>query len=103
MLPALLFDRELSQSFIGDEPESSTDTLAAATQQVLHIQAEESIETATRHARRVWYIIYARSIAEYQAAGHRTHPDLEYLDSRYSLQSMEDWDGLQVFLYMEIP
>ena len=103
MLPAMLFDRDLPQSFIGDEPGSSVDTLAAATQQVLNIQAEESIETATRNARQVCYIIYARSVAEYKAAGHRTHPDLEYLDSHYKLQSVENWDGLQVFFYTAAP
>ena len=103
MLPAILFDRDLSQSFIGDAPGSSVDTLAAATQQVLHIQAEESIETATSNASQVWYVIFARSIAEYKAAGHTTHPDLEYLDSTYSLQSIEDWDGLRVFFYTGTP
>jgi 4-amino-4-deoxy-L-arabinose transferase-like glycosyltransferase len=103
MLPAMLFDRDLSQSFIGDEPGSPADTLATATQQVLKIRAEENIETATRNAAQVWYIIYERSIAEYRAGGHRTHPDLEYLDSNYSLESVEDWDGLQVFFYTTKP
>jgi hypothetical protein len=98
-----LFDRDLPQSFIGDEPGSSADTLAAATQQVLNIKAEESIESATRNAREVWYIIYARSIDEYKANGHGTHPDLKYLDDRYTLQSVESWDGLQVFLYTDKP
>ena len=103
MLPSLLFDRELSQSFIGDEPGSSIDTLAAATQAVLQVRAEESIETATKNAGQVWYIIFARSIAEYHAAGQRTHPDLEYLDSNYNLKSVENWDGLQVYFYTEAP
>jgi 4-amino-4-deoxy-L-arabinose transferase-like glycosyltransferase len=103
MLPSRLFDRELSQSFIGDEPGSSTDTLAAATQAVLQVRAEESIETATKNAGQVWYIIFARSIAEYHAAGQRTHPDLEYLDSNYNLKSVENWDGLQVYFYTEAP
>jgi mannosyltransferase len=103
MLPARLFDRELSQSFIGDEPGSSTDTLAAATQVVLEVRAEENIESATKNAEQVWYIIFARSVAEYHAAGQRTHPDLEYLDSNYNLKSVENWDGLQVYLYTEAP
>jgi hypothetical protein len=99
MLPAMLFDRDLTQSFIGDEPGSSADTLAAATQQVLNIKAEENIESATRNASEVWYIIYTRSIDEYKASGHGTHPDLKYLNDRYRLQSVESWDGLRVFLY----
>jgi 4-amino-4-deoxy-L-arabinose transferase-like glycosyltransferase len=103
MLPAMLFDRDLTQSFIGDVPGSPADTLAAATQDVLNITAEESIESATRNAKQVWYIIFARSIEEYEMGGHGTYPDLEYLDANYHLQSIESWDGLQVFFYTEEP
>lgn len=103
MLPAMLFDRDLPQLFIGDEPGSPADTLAAATQQVLQVKAETGIESATQNAKQVRYIIYTRSIAEYKAMGHRNHPDLEYLDSNYNLQSVENWDGLQVFLYTAEP
>ena len=103
MLPAMYFDSTLSQSFIGDEPGSPADTLAAATQQVLGIRAETSIESATRNASQVWYIIYARSVAEVKAAGHKTYPDLEYLDANYTLKSVEDWDGLQLYFYTKRP
>jgi hypothetical protein len=99
ILPAMLFDRTLTQSFIGDTLGSSTDTLAPATQQVLHIHAEKDIQSATKDAKRVWYIIYRRAIDEYQGGGTPSHPDLGYLDSQFSFVSEESWDGLQVFLY----
>jgi mannosyltransferase len=99
MLPAMLFDRELPQSFIRDQPGSRTDTLALATQEVLGIKAESDIQSVTRNTQRVWYIIYQRSIDEYKAGGLPTHPDIEYLDSQYYLKSEESWDGLRVFLY----
>ena len=102
-LPAILFDRDLSQSFIGDQPGSSTDTLASATQQILNSRAEKGIQSATGNAKRIWYIIYQRSIDEYIAGGHPTHPDIEYLASQYSLESEESWDGLQVLLYTKEP
>jgi hypothetical protein len=103
MLPAMLFDRALPQSFIGDPPGSRTDTLALATQQVLGIKAEPNIQSATRNAERVWYIIYQRSIDEQKASGHSTHPDIEYLNLHYHLESRESRDGLQVFLYTSKP
>jgi hypothetical protein len=103
MLPAMLFDRDLRQSFIGDPPGSSVDTLAAATQEVLEVHAEESIQSATTNAEHVWFIIFERSVAEYRAAGNQTHPHLEYLDSHFQLQSEEIWDGLRVFLYAREP
>jgi hypothetical protein len=101
ILPAMLFDRSLPQSFIADIPGGTTDTLAPATQEVLNIRAQKDIESATNNAARVWYIIYSRSIAEYKARGRRTHPDLEYLDSNYTLQSIGNWDGLQIFFYTD--
>lgn len=103
MLPAMLFDHNLPQSFIGDPPGSATDTLAPATQQVLHIAAEENIQSATRDANRVWYIIYQRAIDEYKSGGHPTHPDIQYLDSRYTLEREENWGDLRVFLYTKKP
>ena len=103
VLPAILFDRQLLQSFIGDPPGSRSDSLASATQQVLGIKAETNIQSATSQAERVWYIIYQRSILEYTANGSSTHPDLEYLDSQYDLKSDETWDGLRVLLYTKKP
>jgi uncharacterized membrane protein len=103
MLPAMLFDRDLPQVFIGDPPGSRTDTLASATQQVLGIKATSDIQSATRNAERVWYIIYQRSIEEYKAGGNPTHPDIKYLDSHFDLKSEENWDGLRVLLYTKKP
>lgn len=102
-LPAILFDRALPQSFIGDPPGSRSDTLAPATQEVLGIRAKQDIQLATRNAQRVWYIIYQRSLHEYQESGQYTHPDLAYLASQFHLQSEERWDGLQLFLYTREP
>jgi hypothetical protein len=103
MLPAMLFDRQLPQSFIGDPAGSRVDTLAIATQQVLNIDAEDTIESATMDAKRVWFIIYERSIDEYQAAGFATHPDIDYLNSQFHLLSDERWDGLRLLLYTKEP
>jgi uncharacterized membrane protein len=103
MLPVTLFDRALPQSFISDPPGSRTDTLAPATQQVLGIKAEPNIQFATRNVQRVWYIVYQRAIDEQKAAGHSTHPDIEYLNLHYHLKSEESWNGLQVLLYANEP
>jgi hypothetical protein len=103
MLPAILFDRDLPQTFIGDVSGSATDTLAPATQHILNIRAEKSIQTATENSSRVWYIIYRRAIDEHEAGGDPTHPDIEYLNSQYTLEFEENWGGLQVFLYTKKP
>jgi len=99
MLPALYFDRSLPQTFIGDIPGSAADTLAPATQEVLHIEAESDIRSAVNGAERVWYIIYQQSIDEYKQAGKTTHPDIEYLNSKFALVSDEKWDELEILLF----
>lgn len=103
MLPSMYFDRDLAQSFIGDPPGSATDTLAPATQQVLGIKAEADISTAVEDADRVWYIIYQRSIDEYVQAGRHTHPDIDYLNSIFTLKTHESWDELRILLYTKDP
>jgi hypothetical protein len=103
LLPALYYDPNLSQTFIGDPKGSRSDTLASATQEVLGIQAKTDIQTATRGAERVWYIIFQRALDEYGTDQPSSHPDLEYLNSHYALTLQESWDGLQVYLYSGKP
>ena len=100
MLPAMYFDRDLPQTFIADPPGSGTDTFAPATQEVLHIEAEPDIKSAVSRAGRVWYIIYQQSIDEFIQAGKATHPDIEFLDSEFRLQTHETWDDVQILLFV---
>ena len=102
-IPAIYYASGLPQEFIGDPSGSRVDTLAPATQEVLGVQGQIDIETAIGNAERVWYIIYQRSIDEYIAGGLPTHPDIEYLESQYTLELQETWDGLQVYLYSSQP
>jgi 4-amino-4-deoxy-L-arabinose transferase-like glycosyltransferase len=103
MLPAMYFDRTLPQTFIGDPPGGATDTLAPATQQVLQIEAESDIRFAVNGVNRVWFIIYQQSIDEYVQAGKSTHPDIEYLNSEYTLTSDEHWDDVLLLIYTKTP
>ncbi|MBK9927180.1 MAG: glycosyltransferase family 39 protein [Anaerolineales bacterium] len=103
LLPSLYFDPSFPQEFIGDPVGSTTDTLAPATQQVLKIEAKTDIRSASDNAKRVWYIIYQRSIDEYIQVGKPTHPDIEYLNSEYTLTSQTAWDDLKVLLYTKNP
>ena len=102
-IPAIYYDSELSQEFIGDPPGSRVDTLAPATQEVLGVNGQADIKAAIGSAQRIWYIIYQRSLDEYIAGGLPTHPDIEYLESQYQLQSQESWDGLQIYLFSSGP
>ena len=99
MLPSVYYDRQLAQTFVGDPPGSSVDTLAPATQQVLGLKAEADIQAATGDARRVWFILFKESNQEYIDAGKSMHPQLAWLMQNYSLLNEKDWGDLQVYLF----
>jgi hypothetical protein len=99
-LPSIHFDDRLSQRFITDPTGSATDTLSPATMQTLSLNAAEDVESAAADARRVWLVIFRQSIEEMKAQGLATHPHLEYLETNFKLESVEDWDDLQVYLFV---
>lgn len=98
-LPALYFEHQAPQEYMADPSGGSTDTLAAATQEVLEIQAYSDMETATNNKSKVWFVIYQTSIDEFTAQGYKTHPQLEYLDNNFSLLSVEIFDDVRLYVY----
>ncbi|HMZ06243.1 MAG TPA: glycosyltransferase family 39 protein [Anaerolineales bacterium] len=99
-LPAFYFDPDIPQSFIIDPAGSSGDTLAPATRNVLQVHEFADLESATAGAKRVWFIIYQKSLDEY-AEADLTHPHLDYLNKNYTLDSIEELDDIRLYLYVE--
>lgn len=99
IIPAIYFDRSLKQTYITDPPGSPADTLAPATQKVLGLQPATSIETATAHSKKVWFIIFQQSIDEATAAGLSTHPDILWLDEHFQREGAENWGSLRLYVY----
>jgi len=98
-LPALYFDPETPQGYITDPSGSTIDTLAPATQEILHTQGYNDIKTATMDKGRIWFIIYQQSIDEFRSQGFQTHPDLEYLNTNFILTSIEIFDDVRLYIY----
>ena len=98
-LPAFYFDPELPQGYITDPVGSSTDTLAPATREILHVQYYDDIRTAAAGKNRIWYVIYRQSVDEYTSQGFQTHPDIEYLNTNFILTSTETLDDVMLYLY----
>ena len=82
-----------------DPPNSSVDSLAPATREILNVNEAENIEKGTVHASRIWFVIYQQSIDELKSQSHQNHPQLEYLDQHFKLESFEIWDDLKIYLY----
>lgn len=102
-LPTFYFDRDLPQSYVIDPLGGSTDTLSPATRRILHLTDQENIEPASAGADRIWFIVFQQSINEFTAQGYKTHPQLEYLDQQFTLESTETWDDVKVYLYKRRP
>jgi hypothetical protein len=107
-LPMRVYGRALDQSYLNDVAGSSNDTLALPTQQALGWLGDECLATAAtdsagRPAARVWFVVFARTEAEYRAAGL---PDLDqqraWLDSRYTLQATLTFNDLLVYQYGDV-
>ncbi len=103
MLPAKFFDRTLRQSFIRDEPGSSADTLASATQEVLGIHAESDIQSAVQNVSGVWFVILDSELKPSGIRGNKPHPVIAYLDSQYRLDLLQQWDAIKVLHYVNKP
>jgi mannosyltransferase len=98
-LPVHYYDRALPQEFVGDEPGSSTDTLAYPTQQALGLYASADLVTAVSEHERVWFVVFRREIEEYLAAGETEHPYLAYLEERYVRASITPFNDLLIYEY----
>lgn len=99
-LPLLYHAPSLPQGFIIDPPGSSVDTLAPATREVLRLNEYENIEPAVKDAPRIWFLIYRNSIEEYTTQGYSDHPHLEYLKNGFTLQELQSWGDLRVYLFV---
>ncbi len=98
-LPSAYFRPDISQEYIADPIGSNTDTLAFATQKTLNLIAQPSIESTASNAERVWLIVFQRHIDRYIELGYENHPYLIYLQQNFTLESVEQWDDLRVYLF----
>jgi mannosyltransferase len=96
-IPAAYYDPELPHQYLADPPGSGSDTLAAATQEILGMIAEPDAADAVGDARRVYFIIFAREEEEYQALGTDAHPALGWLEGRFRMVDAQAWNDLVVY------
>jgi 4-amino-4-deoxy-L-arabinose transferase-like glycosyltransferase len=100
VFPMIYHDRTLEQSFLADPPGATTDTLAPVTQDVLGIHDSDSLEAATASAKRIWFVIFQKSIDEFASESLRTHPHITLLDEHFHRQNIETWGPLLIYEYI---
>src|SRR5262249_17747523 len=95
MLPMFYYNRALPQHYIRDIPGSGEDTLAPATQEVLHLLADDCVASATQGSPRLWFVVFQEQID--QVGGNS--PELAWLNAHYHREQSVTFHDLLLFLY----
>lgn len=106
MLPAVIYHPDLPQEYLADPPGSGSDTLALPTQQALGLLAIPTIEEAVSGldpGGRLWFIIFQRALDELEGSENPQHPHLAWLDAHLTLDSVETWGELRLYVYSDRP
>ncbi|HLB64647.1 MAG TPA: glycosyltransferase family 39 protein [Anaerolineales bacterium] len=99
-IPAVYYEPGLVQEYLADPPNSGSDTLARATQEVLGLLAEPDAAGAVGEAEGVWFVIFPREIEDYLALGLPGHPALAWLEARYSVERIEEFGELRAYHFI---
>jgi mannosyltransferase len=99
-IPAMYYDPSLAQSFLADPPQSGSNTLSRATQEMLGIEAAADVQSAVGDAEGVWFIIFPGEIQDYLSAGATQHPTLAWLEARFSIDRIVSFGELQVYHFV---
>jgi 4-amino-4-deoxy-L-arabinose transferase-like glycosyltransferase len=99
-IPTAYVDPMLEQRYLADPPNSGSDTLARATQEVLGMLAQPDVAAAVDDAEGVWFVIFPREIEDYRSVGYAEHPALAWLESHYSLERMAEFGELRAYHFI---
>ncbi len=99
-LPSVYYNPDLPQRYLADPPGSGSDTLAAATQEVLGLMADADIASAAADSPGVWFIVFPREIEDYRRLGRPVHPALEWLTEHYRLEAEADFGELRLYHFV---
>jgi 4-amino-4-deoxy-L-arabinose transferase-like glycosyltransferase len=101
--PAHYYAPGLGQKFLGDEPGSSNDTYAVASQEAIGLYPEESIADAVAGAKRVVFILFKQTQEEFRELDYPQHPNLAWLETHGKLEKVTGWNDLQAYYYRMDP
>jgi len=99
-IPAMYYSPTLAQSFLADPPQSGSNTLSPATQEMLGIEAAVDVQSAVGEAEGVWFIIFPGEIQDYISAGAAQHPTLAWLEAHFSLDRVESFGDLLAYHFV---
>jgi uncharacterized membrane protein len=98
-LPAIYYDRALTQRYLRDTPGSSEDTLALPTQEALGLVADACIQSASRGGERIWFVVLSAAESQYEAAGRAEYRQtVDWLESHFEEIERQQFNDLALIL-----
>ena len=95
--PSHYYAPDLPQSFLMDEPQSSNDTLALASQQAMGLFPQKNLEVAVSGSNHIFFIVFDVTLQEYLQSGSPDHPQLAWLKSHFHLIGSTHYNDLLVY------
>jgi hypothetical protein len=99
--PMHVYEPGLNQRYLADEPGTFNDTLAVKTQQAIHDLAYPDLESARDGYKRILFVTFEKTLAEYHQMGHAEHPKVVELNRTMRLIETQTYGDLVVFEFSE--
>ena len=97
--PCIVYQPDLQQSFLGDEPGSHNDTYAYASQVAMGLYPINSAQELITDKNEVYFVVFTRAIEEYTQIEDGKHPVLAYLSSELTEKEVIQFNDLEVYHY----
>ncbi len=87
------------QVFLADEPGTSNDTFAVASQQAMEIFPVNNIEDAVDGAKSIAFVVFSSAVEEYNERGLDQHPILSWLNDEFNFQEKTSFNDLEIYFF----
>jgi hypothetical protein len=98
--PAVVYQADMHQVFLGDEPGSINDTLAPATQDALQLWPASNMESAVRGQQDFYFVVFKQTVQDYRNMGLPDHPVLTWCRDNFTQAGLTSYNDLDVYHFV---
>jgi len=97
--PSVIYQKDLPQKFLPDEPGGSNDTFAYNSQIAMQTYPEQSIQSAVTGCKNIYFVVFNQAIEEFDLSGSKEHPIIQWLNSTRNFDKKTSYNDLWVYEY----
>lgn len=97
--PMFYYLPDADQDFLPDDPGSTNDTFAIASQEAMDIFPKNNIEDAVDGKNRIAFVVFTKAIEEYNKKGVGQHPTLVWLYEHFRFQNWVTFKDLEIYYF----